>query len=196
MGLPDPDRLEELFGGKRPREILERLFDGDPLELGARCRSRLEESAYLLDLPRLHLRVLARIAHRGSHYRGDPPLAEWLSQRIEDSIHELLEEDRDAERQGLLPQVPMDPRYKFVSELLGMEPLLARRACVAFNVLPLEVRCAWFAIAVHGTSVNRYVAEGHGPPEKVKAQVKLALTQMASATRPRPSEGGGDRVGP
>jgi len=197
-GTPEtPGKLWESFRGRRSREILERLLDGDPLELEARCRAKLQESALLLDLSRLHLRALARVAHRAPHYRGEPPLGEWLTDRIEDSIQDLLEEDRDAERLGTLPQTPVDHRYRFVSELLGLEVSLARRTCVAFNDLPSEVRCAWFAVAVLGKSVNRYVAEGHGPPEEVKAHVKRALTEIAKAARPRlDEEEGGARGGP
>jgi hypothetical protein len=189
-----PGAVPEILRGKSPRQVLERLLQGDPLELAARCRESLEGSARLLDPSRLHLRALARVAHAALHYTGDPPLADWLERRIEQSIQELLAEDREEVRQGLPLPTPSDPRYAFVSEVLGLEPAQALHACVAFNALAHEVRCVWFALTIGGMTVNRYVAEGHGPPGRVKAHLKLALRTIAEATGRRRSkeEGGGN----
>jgi len=52
---------------------------------------------------------------------------------------------------------------------------------VAFNFLPDRVRGAYFAVLVQGKTVNRYVAEGHGPPERVKADIEMALRAISDA---------------
>ena len=190
-GHSPSSEVPEVLRGRSPREILARLVEGDPLEIEARCRERIETLALLVDLQRLHLRTAARVAHAAPSWRGEPPISEWLADRIEVSMRELIREDFEAERSGIPPEKPWDPRYAFVSEALGVEPALARRACVAFNKLPLEVRCVYFAVAVQGKTVNRHVAEGHGPPEKARAQLKMAVQAISKAIgRPLGGEGG------
>lgn len=218
MGLPDPDErlggdrndpedsasgatpadsgdIPAVLRGSSPKQILERLMEGDPLELWPRCRERMETLAFLVDPARVELRSIAWIAHAAPRYRGAPPLAVWLAEIIDRAIGEIAAEDREAEREGLPLPDGSEPAFRFVSELLGIEPQLARRAAVAFNSLTSEVRSAWFAVAVMGKTVHRYVAEGHGPPEAVRARMKLALETIARATgtpgRP-PSAGGSD----
>jgi len=167
-------RWSRLFAGRSAREILERLMDGDPAEIEPRCRELLREQALLLDPTRLYVRSLARVAHAARLHAKHASLDQWLRERIAESIDDLIEEDREAERSGIPPSEPWDPRYAFISEVLGLEPTIARRACADFNVLPHRVRHAFFAIAVEGTSIRRYVAEGHGPPARVKADLAHA----------------------
>jgi len=182
--------VPEILRRRSPREILAALVDGDPLEIAPRVRQQIEDSALLVDPRRLLLRSLARIAHAAPRYSGTPPLTAWIEQRIVQSIDELLAEDRELVRDGTPVPSTSDTRYAYVSEILGLEPDQALRPCVAFNALPREVRSAWFAVAVAGKTVNRYVAEGHGPPENVRAHLKQALRTIARATtrRPRPQE--------
>lgn len=172
---------KDLLSGGSPREILEHLVDGDPLELGARCRERIEESAYLLDPDRLHLRAVARVAHAAARWRGEPALDQWLGERIERSMDELMDEDREDERSGIPPGEPWGARDSFLSETLGLEPTLARRACVAFNRLPFEVRSAYFAVAVQGKTVSQQATEGNGPPAAVRANVVRAVRAISEA---------------
>lgn len=185
----------EILRGKSPREILARLVDGDPLEIEARCRERIEALAYLVDLPRTYLRAVARVAHAAVRWRGEPPLSEWLQERIDFSIGELVDEDREEELGGVPPVESGHSRYAFVSEVLGIEPALGRLACLAFNNLPERVRCSFNAVAVLGMTVNRRVAQGYGPPERVKAEIELAMTAISKAIG-RPLGGaGGDHAG-
>ncbi len=182
--------FESLVRGS-PHEVLARLVDGDPLELDARCRARLRERALLLCVRRLHLRSVARIAHAAKRYRGELPVDEWIGGRIDYSIGELIDEDREDERSGVPPSRLGDARYAFLSETLGVEPGLARRACVGFNSLADDVRSTYFAIVVDRKTIRRYVAEGHGPPDRVRSQLSLALRTLGKAIgRPRLGEEG------
>lgn len=181
----------EFLRGRSPREILARLVDGDPLEIEARCRERIETLAFLVDPSRTHVRAVARVARAAVRWTGETPLAELLQERIDFSIRELVAEDREEERGGVPPSEPWDPRYTFVSEILGIEPALGRRACIAFNSLPERVRCTYYAIAVLGMSVNRRTAQGYGPPERVKAEVEMAVQTISSAIGRPPGGPGG-----
>jgi hypothetical protein len=173
-----------ILGSRSPRVVLTRLIDGDPLEIEARCRERILEQALLLALQRVHLRAVARIAHCAPRYRGSPRLDVWLDACIDESLQDLVEEDREEEISGLPPTEPWDPRFAFVSETLGLEPALARRACVRFNMLPDEVRRAYFAIAIEGKTIHRYVAEGNGPPDRVRGFLARALTALGQKIDP------------
>lgn len=167
-----------ILGSPSSRVVLERLIDGDPLELEARCRERMFAQAYFIDPKRLLLRVVARVAYHAPRYRGEPRLDDWLISCIDESLGDLVDEDREAEASNLPPTAPWDPRYAFISEILGVEPALARRACLNFNMLPIETRRAFFAIAVEGKSIHRYVAEGNGPPQLVRERLDAALRAL------------------
>ena len=171
----------ELLSGASPQEVLDRILEGDPLGVQERCGQRVQERALLIDLNRLFLRSLARIAHAAPDYAGNPSLAAWLSGRIDRSIEELVAEDYEEERRGIAPQEPWDPRYALVSEALGIDMVQARRVCIAFNDLPDEVRLACFAVLIEGKTINRYVAEGHGPPERVKELLQRGAQALSQA---------------
>lgn len=180
-----------ILRGSSSREILERLIDGDPLELEARCEQRMELCGYLLDLGRLHLRAVARIARAASQWNGHVKLDDFLLERIDYSMEELIQEDREAELSGIPCADEENGRYAFLAETLGIPHAMARRACVAFNYLPTRVRCAYFAIMVLGKSINRHVAEGNGPPDRVKADVERAVRTISEAIGRGPSRGEG-----
>ena len=170
---------KDILGGRSPREILRKIGDGDPLEIGARCLEHVPKLAVLVDFRRVMIRTMARAAHAAPRYRGEPPLDEWLRKMIEISVKDLIQEDVNEENAGIPPSQPWDPRFAFISETFGVEPAAARRAAIAFNVLPAEVRKTFFAIAVDKKTVNRYVAEGNGPPDKVRAYIRQAIDAIS-----------------
>lgn len=179
-GAGDPP-WKALFTGSSPRELLARLWDGDPLELGARCDERLEDLALLLPRSRVQLRALARVAYAGVAYRGRPPLDAFLRRRIEVSIHELLDEDREHVRAGV-PDVDLrEPPYPRVAAVLGIESPLAFRACVTLNGLPIEVRRACRATVVRGRALSACARELDLDPDTVLGQVQTGLRAVAKA---------------
>lgn len=169
----------ELLVGSSPREIAARITPGDPLGFAGRCEARLRERALLVAPNRLLPRALARTARAAMSYRGTPPLANWLSARVDQAIEDCLLEDREDEHAHRPATDPRDSRYAFVAEVWGVPPAVARAACIVFNDLPSVVRRAWWALTVEGKSINRYVAEGHGPPQRVEARVKRAIQAMS-----------------
>lgn len=174
----------EALRGRSPMEVLHRLLDHDPFELQGRSVGRLEQRALLLAERRVYLRTLARVAYAAPRYRGEPPLDDWLVGRIDQAIEEILEEDLEAELSGEPVEVPYESRLVSLSETLGMEVGMTRRACLRFNALPDRVRHAFFAVAIQGKTVHRYVAEGQGPPLRVVADLRRALDALSA-----PAEG-------
>jgi len=170
----------ELLRASRPRDVLARLTDGDPLGLRERCRERLRLRAVLVSENRLFLRSVARVAYASMTYRGTPALATWLRERIDQALRELLTEDYEADRVEE-PQADDEDeeRYAFLTDVLGVDTVVARRASVVFNSLPDPVRQAFWALVIEGKSINRHVAEGHGPGRRVRARVKRAILAIS-----------------
>src|SRR5205823_127496 len=117
----------DLLRGASAHEVVAKLHRGDPLELMARCAERVRNQALLLQVDRLYLRTIARMAFAAGNYRGVPPLDAWIAQVMRLAQKELLSEDCEAERTEFSPEVDRDPRHAFVSRTLGVEPALARR---------------------------------------------------------------------
>jgi len=86
----------ELFAGGSPREVLGRLLDGDPLDIGGRTRSKLKEKALLLDVERWTLRSMARVAFAAPRWDGTTALLEWIDGLVDRAASDLLDEDRAA----------------------------------------------------------------------------------------------------
>lgn len=182
----------ELLGGGSARVVLASISEGDPLGIYPRCLERMRSRAQLVSLDRLYRRCLARTAHAAPRYEGSPPLDAWLADRVEEAMADLVQEDREEERLGVPPAEPRDPRYAFVADALGVEPGLARLACIVFNDLGEDVRRTFWDVVIEGKSVHRYVAEGHGPPERVKELLRrgfLALSLLENEGDAEPKEG-------
>jgi hypothetical protein len=180
----------EILHQPSTREVLRKILEGDPLGIAERSSLRVKERALLLDISRLTLRAMARAAYRARAYQGDPALGDWLTERIEESIRDLIEEDREDERAGIPVGTDPEARFAFLTETIGVTPPIARRVCVVFNDLPDDRRHAFWSMVIEGKSLNRYVAEGHGPPEQAKEHLKqafLALSLLEGPQGPPPT---------
>ena len=193
----------ELLRDGTTREVLRRIWEGDPLKIGDLCEERLDERALLIDVTRAQSRAMALVAHASARFDGQKPFALWLRERVDAALDDLMDEDGEEERAGVPASEPWDPRFAFLSEVLGIEPGLARKACVLFNALPLSERRAFWAVVVEGKSLARHVAEGHGPPELARARVEHAILTISTLGEhdmpcpdepgPRSEEGGDER---
>jgi hypothetical protein len=105
-------------------------------------------------------------------------LSVQVDRAIDDALSEDLEGTADA------------TSYDFVARVWQVDPDLARRACSVFNGLPDEVRAAYCAVVIDGKSLNRWVAEGHGPPQLARERLERAVTALGTLRDP----GGADRT--
>jgi len=169
----------DLLRGASAREILAKITAGDPLELSPRVQERLRARALLLSPDRLRARSLARVARDALSYAGEPPLAAWLMGRIERSIEELMEEDREADRSAPATPELEESRYAFLANALGIELGVARRGCVVFNDLPDPVRADFFAVVVERTSVAAHAAASGRDGLVVENNVKRAIRALS-----------------
>jgi hypothetical protein len=186
VSLPSPPgpRLRRTYPGSDiligtgPRDVLQRVSEGDPLGLVPRCRAELFDRAFLIDMERLCSRAFAQVAFDSMLYGGDPPLDEWLRRRIQKAIEGLLNEDCEIERASGL-QDGDDDRHVALADLLGLRVDDARRACIAFNDLPDGVRSTYFRTVIEGQAIEE-VARGLGvATERVREDLKRALLTIA-----------------
>ena len=137
-------RVEPFFTGS-PQQLLKQFFTGDPLGIQARCLARITAEAVMICENRLYLRAVARAAHDGPRYTGEPILAHWLDERVGRAIHELLEVDRQLDRRN--GEIVDERHYRLFIDLLQVSPEVSRAMFVAFNDLPFEVRRAYLRFA-------------------------------------------------
>lgn len=184
----------ELLTGTSPREVLAKLCDGDPLELGPRVVAYVDEMAFLVDPNRAWARSAARVAHAAMRYRGKPELEAFVRRNIVRAIEELIEEETEDE----LARVPLgdtpEAHLLFLWKLLGVELPLARRASIALNRQPSNVRTAFLALAARGTSIQEHATKTGATAEQVRELVERGLhaIRVAVGGRALNVEGWGD----
>lgn len=179
-GAPRPPTTgprETLLSGPSPAAILERIVDGDPLGLEARCRKYLREWAVLIDLERLFSRTAARISYHAWRENGTAG-NDFVEDCLANAAEELMSQDRDGLELG--EPVPEDEgRHSFLMEALGIGRENAFAACVAFNDLPPDVRRCFWEVVVEGRSVERCSSLGLGDTRSVDRKVRRALDAIS-----------------
>lgn len=176
---PEPDFPgRELLRGKSAMEVLEKLYRGDPLELLPRARERVRTQAVMLGGDSLFLRTVARLAQAAHGYRGVPVLDEWIGERMDGAMRDLLTEDRESELVKAPFNVDADPRYRFLSDAFGIEPTHTRRACNEFNALPKDMRQTFLAVFIEGKSIRDWETESRVTSDQIKRQLRKSLYRI------------------
>ncbi len=192
--IPAPSVSEwpDLLRGSRPRDILARLVDKDPLDLERRCERRIRECQVLMDQHRLAARAASVIAYASWRDGPQGPLDALIAGSIDRALDQLLKEDREEDRSGI-NALENEARYGFLADILGVAPGVALRATVVFNGLPRSVRAAFWAVVFEGKSLRRAAAEGLGKRRGIEADVKRAMLAISLLRDPYPPEERGGR---
>jgi len=206
---PGRPHWRRLLAGSSPREVLARLVNGDPLGVRARVALRLREHCYLMDADRVYLRAVARCARFSSRYRGQPSLEEWLTERVDEALGDLLGEDLEhargrasagratsggtpgKQRAGAPPAsgapgaggAPSGTRSAFddFARPLGLDPVRMRCACVAFNHTDLPARRAFFELVIEGRSLDDLAGSGPSSATAIARRARRALEVCLAA---------------
>lgn len=168
-----------LEGG--PEEVLARLLEGDPLGLAQRTSRCIAGRALLLQPQRLFDRAIACLAREGRLYRGDPPMEEWISARIDRCADGLLLADWQQVRMGIPGRVGWPGDYAQIAERVGTSAALARAMCVAFNTLEFSTRDAFSQVFLQGKGLERYAAGAHVGLDVAKDRLAKALAALSLA---------------
>ncbi len=182
----------DILRGGSPPEILRRLHDGDPLDILPRALGALAREALLLNPKTFVEHCLARVAFESMFYEGSPSLGEWLDRCIIKSAKDLgISQYQEESRRLPVSESPEVEYYRLFSELSGIELELTRLVCLTVNNLPIDQRRVFYAVAIAGKTLNRYVAEGYGPPDKAREALRLASQAVLLAMEERRNEEGG-----
>jgi len=182
---PKPSKKKRSFPGSElltgtPEEILQRIFDGDPLGLMPRIEERVRKFAILIDEPRIYSATTARIAFDARYFDAATDVIDCFDHCINLAVRRLIERDAEEEKRGIPPAEPFDPYWIAMSKMLGIEPPLARRAIQVFHSLPFLTRRTFYALTIEGKSLNRWVAEGNGSPEEVRDRLQYTLIMIST----------------
>ncbi len=150
-GVEDP--LGFLLRRSTPEDVLSALESGDPLRIYERTRKLLRANCLLLDLDRLFERTCLRVAVLRPSIDEGTNLDELLTTCGKLAIRDLMLEDLREGAEGNVELEEWDPRYGFLTDLIGIDPVKARKACVDFNCQPLENRKAFFLCCMEGLNV-------------------------------------------
>jgi len=181
---PQAPKWKQLFKGGSRREVLERIYRGDPLGLEARSLKRIAERALLVDLDRVVECALANVAFFAPRYHGLPSLDRWLTLRIDAGIGRVLDDELEADR-TLTAFDPPTQLHDRMARALGLDRFLARRACVVFNSLPWKVRRVFQAVVMDQRPLESLPAEEFGPAASAERRLRAALLTI-SQLRPAP----------
>lgn len=157
-------RAQELLLTGTPFEVLARIVPEDPLELGARLCLRITERALLVDVERALLCAQALCALHAPLWRGEPALARWLDQRVDEALTAVEAEEALDVACGEAP-APFAASLALDARVFGL-------ACARFNRLSLEQRQAFFQVVLDGVAADR-LARARG----------LSLSELARLAR-------------
>ena len=168
--FPAEDQLRALLLGASPTEVLARIATDDPLRLRPAVVERLRQRGQLLDASRVHLRCLALCAREACRYQGAPSLKQWLLERVDEAIEQVLGEDNEVEVQ--------DGVWAPLAAPLGLEPRAAREACTVLNGLPIQERLAFFRIVIEREDTGRAARELEVEEDELLRSARSALEQL------------------
>lgn len=158
-----------------PREVLARLVDGDPLGVRALVAERLSASRRLLDAERVALRTLARVARFACRYRGRPEFSNWLVERCDEAIEDILDEEREAAARTAAFAPEPSEAFTLLAEPLGIEAHLARRACAAANDCAFDERDAFFALVLEARPLDEVAQDKDCEPTLLARRARRVL---------------------
>ena len=175
--------LRSAVEGKDAFEILECIFEGDPLRIAERCRRRLHAEARLLDPDRVARAWVSQVAASLDELGGGDDLDEWLGHCGDPAIWSVMLEESEAARGNEPVPEPLPARYRWLALSLGLELSVLRRACVAFNGLETLEREAAYAMLVMKEGFTNF-AEAKGIPyTKAKDVMVRAIHRILEATQ-------------
>lgn len=176
----------DILGRRRSRAVLHQLVDGDPLGLELLCAHRVETEAWLVDMTELVLASAAQVAHDADSFSNGAGLHTWLDARVRKALRSELE--RDFHDECIRRRAPgsLQVRFVFLSGLVGIDPNLGRRACVAFNALPLEDRRTFWAIRIDQQTIEHHAATWNDPPDLVRSRLRRVVEILVRVGRPDP----------
>ena len=178
-----------LFAGT-PREVLARLVQGDPLGVRDVVAKRLRASSLLLDADRVQLRAIAQLARSAARYRGRPAIAEWVDGHVLRILAEVVREDHESAGSASRTEPQGADAFSALAGPLGLDPRSMRRACAAFNVLPLADRGAFLDLVLANRSLDDLAREQGESATTIARRARRALDLILESASTAVERGG------
>ncbi|MDP6763930.1 MAG: hypothetical protein QF860_13805 [Planctomycetota bacterium] len=174
------------------RDLLRRLWEGDPLDLGRRCSRRLSERALLLEPTRVEHRARARLALASTiaAAREGEDAGLGIAAGVDGAIDDLLRADACTTASSATgdPAAPEAGALlaAILCDTLGIEPAAVPRAAAAFNTLAEPTRQVFFAAVIEGRSIESCASDVRSPngadaDETVWRRLARAFSALGSA---------------
>ena len=179
--------LRDLLQGT-DAEVLQRLYEGDPLGLRGAAMARLREEGYLLNPDRVLARLTATLVHESHKVVSTKKLRKWLFRATPRVLRDLVREDHESHRAGFADDAKTRSDHGWLAELLQLEPEIARAASVAFNVLPRSTRTAFFDVVLLKRPLPHYAETAGLDVPQVEGHIQEATLAISQATEPRGPE--------
>lgn len=158
---------------------IERLVDGDPLELRAAIEARLRERALLADAGRVHLRALALLARGAAERAAHGEARAWIEACVDRAIEDALAECLAAARGGREPE---SPSLSALGRPLGIE---LRRACAllaCFASRPLAERRAFTGLVLEGGVLDELARAAGVSASEIGRRARRTLDALLRAS--------------
>lgn len=165
------------LAGGTPTEIMQRLSNGDPVEIRKRIRRRLTHQAVLLDPTRLRWRALAYCAMAASERDPCEPLGTFLDRALDEAMASLIGEDWLADREGD-PATSTSSPFRQVAAGVGLRPERARRIALEFNLLDRKERRPLYRILVEGAAPDEVAHAFDMQPDELAQRLNVLLDRM------------------
>ena len=121
-------------------EVLRQIIPGDPLRLRLLAAERVTAAARIVDVDRVVLRAMARIAHSAALH-GPPADEDWLVGEMNRSIEEVV-------GSGTERVVGGGSFLEALAPGAGLEPEALIRSCAAFNRRSRDERVAFWSLMI------------------------------------------------
>ena len=174
-----------VFADLNPSSVLERLRESDPVFVRARCKRRLAEQAYVLDLETIVQGTLLGLAMRSIYYSEVPELS-FMDTCMDRAISGALRIDSAAAEEGQAPDEPLEPRLEHLCSVLGIDSENALAAVSLIHQHNLANRRVFFDAFFLGHGIDE-IARRTG---QSGARVKERILRILKSLRHPP--GGGD----
>jgi hypothetical protein len=165
--LPRPRPAQRAFLQGSARAVLQRLAEGDPLRLRARIVRRLTARHLLMDAEAVLRRTLVHAARDARDLHEAVVLEDWLGERIDRAVSELLSAQPECESSLAL--------WRELARPLGLDPRAMARASVRFNARPPEARRAFFQLVLGGASLEECARRGGVTPVELAQAARSSL---------------------
>ncbi len=178
--------LRSFLADRAPVEAVKALAKEDPLDILMRVDRWMRARCFLLDHQALVRRSWAHIVAAGPTIPPDPPgdpesFDEWIADRIESAGDGLIEEDKQAERNGDPVEEPLEPRMEFLASVLHFRRDQLRTVLVAVNRLPTGERHVFMHCLLLGKGFGRYGLEMGIDGVQARRLLERAVDRLSDA---------------